>query len=260
MKGLTPSVIAAMTAILVAAAVLVALFTSPRGKTAAAWHQLVRPGRLSAAHAFLDNDCAACHTPVRGVEAANCIACHATNTALLQRQPTAFHADIRDCVACHPEHQGAAQHPTVMDHQALARIGLRQAKASNQEQVRAWLRRHRADARLTLAHPNVTPLEAALDCAACHATKDRHNGYFGRDCANCHTTTQWTIPEFRHPSPRSVQCAQCHQPPPSHTMEHFRMVSARVARQPGARVEQCYLCHQTTAWNDIKGVGYYKHH
>lgn len=43
-------------------------------------------------------------------------------------------------------------------------------------------------------------------------------------------------------------------------MEHFRMVSARVANQPNAQVNQCYECHQTTAWNDIKGVGWYKHH
>jgi len=43
-------------------------------------------------------------------------------------------------------------------------------------------------------------------------------------------------------------------------MEHFKMISARVARQPQARVEQCFACHQTTSWNDIKGVGWYKHH
>jgi hypothetical protein len=50
------------------------------------------------------------------------------------------------------------------------------------------------------------------------------------------------------------------RPPPSHTMMHFQMVSAKVARQPAARVYQCFLCHQTTSWNDIKGVGWYKHH
>ena len=27
-----------------------------------------------------------------------------------------------------------------------------------------------------------------------------------------------------------------------------------------ADVSQCFLCHQTNAWNDIKGVGWYKHH
>jgi hypothetical protein len=43
-------------------------------------------------------------------------------------------------------------------------------------------------------------------------------------------------------------------------MEHFAMVSKRVALKPDARVEQCFLCHLTTSWNDIRGVGYYKHH
>jgi len=33
-----------------------------------------------------------------------------------------------------------------------------------------------------------------------------------------------------------------------------------VARQPRARVDQCFLCHQTASWNDIKRVGWYKHH
>jgi len=43
-------------------------------------------------------------------------------------------------------------------------------------------------------------------------------------------------------------------------MMHFQMVSAKVARQPTAKVDQCYVCHQTTVWNDIKGVGLYKQH
>ena len=43
-------------------------------------------------------------------------------------------------------------------------------------------------------------------------------------------------------------------------MGHFHMVSMKVAGQHHAQVNQCYLCHQTTAWNDIKGVGWYKHH
>ena len=27
-----------------------------------------------------------------------------------------------------------------------------------------------------------------------------------------------------------------------------------------ADVSQCFLCHKTNAWNDISGVGWYKHH
>jgi hypothetical protein len=42
--------------------------------------------------------------------------------------------------------------------------------------------------------------------------------------------------------------------------EHFNKVCAVVAGQPQAQVNQCYLCHQTTAWNDIKGFGWCKCH
>ena len=52
-------------------------------------------------------------------------------------------------------------------------------------------------------------------------------------------------------------------------MMHFEMVSKRIAKpvlpgtntsHEGATVNQCYLCHETTSWNDIEGVGWYKHH
>ena len=52
-------------------------------------------------------------------------------------------------------------------------------------------------------------------------------------------------------------------------MMHFEMVDKTVAGKANSpsnqccgdvQVNQCYRCHQTNAWNDIKGVGYYKHH
>lgn len=234
----------------------------------AAWQRMASPGALSRPHAFLEHNCTACHTPVKGVEAANCIVCHADDVRLLQRQPTAFHGDVQSCRQCHAEHQGGGRHPAAMDHSALADIGLRELSAGKppddegrlvRDELVAWIRRNE-EATLPAGRPMISPREAALDCAVCHATKDRHRGFFGRDCAECHGTAAWTIPAFRHPSEQSQDCAQCHQAPPSHFMEHFHMISARVAQQEHARVDQCFLCHQTTAWNDIKGVGYYKHH
>jgi peroxiredoxin len=94
-----------------------------------------------------------------------------------------------------------------------------------------------------------------LNCASCHATKDRHWGLFGADCAQCHGTTKWTVPEFRHPSPRSTECAQCHQATQWHYMEMCFQMMTKVAREPSAKVNECYKCHQTTSWNDIKGFG-----
>jgi hypothetical protein len=268
------------------------------------WQQAVAPGALSQSHASLSNNCVACHTTVKGVEAGKCIACHANNSALLQRQPTAFHANIQTCTGCHVEHQGTVRMPTTMDHALLAQMGHRQLKATalkeglsvqeietavklldkfprdveneppassrNSKMVTSGALDSNSETKTAAKtsspqtlpgnHPRLGSNESMLNCVSCHATKDRHQGNLGANCLQCHATNQWTISEFRHPSSRSTNCAQCHLAPPSHNMMHFTMMSARIARQPNAKVNQCYLCHQTTSWNDIKGVGMVKHH
>lgn len=234
-----------------------------------AWQRMASPGALSQAHTFLEHNCAACHTSGKGVEATSCIVCHANNTALLQRQPTAFHADVSSCRECHGEHRGLHERLTVMDHTALSRIGLRQLKSNPDPEtddrlaaahLLRWINQQDGEAKTKQGHSGLTPQETILNCASCHANKDRHRGFFGQDCAQCHGSVAWTIPEFRHPPPTSLDCAQCHQAPPSHYMMHFKMVSMTTAGVEKAEVNQCFLCHQTTSWNDIKGVGFYKHH
>lgn len=231
------------------------------------WQAMVSPGALSGPHAFLENNCNACHTPISGVQASSCIVCHANNHTLLQRQPTAFHADISSCVQCHREHQGPFKRPTEMDHSALTAIGLQQLESNpdpnsedrmTAQQLTYWLGGQDTDH--PPGHPALTANEMVLDCAACHKNDDRHFELFGNNCASCHATSAWTIPQFRHPPAASMDCAQCHQAPPSHYMMHFKMISQKVAGRPHANVEQCYKCHQTTSWPDIKDVGWYKHH
>ena len=197
--------------------------------------QQALPGPLSTSHAALAGDCGACHTPIRGVEAASCIACHALNGSLVAQQTTAFHASASECAGCHVEHAGAAALRGPMDHQRFAQLA-----ASNDPAPR----RRAQD----------------LACLQCHERQDPHSALFGRDCAACHATERWAIDEYRHPSAQSRDCAQCHQAPPSHFMEHFAMVSQRVARQEHASVAECYRCHLPTHWNDIRGVGFYDHH
>lgn len=200
-------------------------------------HSLVDPGPLSSAHATVAPDCAQCHQALRPVGVDTCGTCHHHEPALLARHSTAFHADASTCGSCHAEHRGGARMPTRMDHDALLDL---------------------AAVHRTKLEQGVAP--SVLACASCHERADRHLGRFGADCAACHAMTQWAVAEFRHPSPRSRDCVECHREPPSHTMEHFAMVSQPAARQPQAQVEQCYLCHRTTSWNDIPGVGWYKHH
>ncbi|MBL8879203.1 MAG: hypothetical protein JNG88_08795 [Phycisphaerales bacterium] len=250
MKAL-PIIYGFVTLAALGAAVTIPYAMHERGSAAVpTWQNMVNPGSLSAKHAFLGNNCEACHTPHQGVTADRCTACHANAELLLSRQSTAFHATIGDCRGCHTEHQGAAHRAVVMDHDVLIRRKLRELPASARSVIAA----------LPVEHERIRPEETALDCAACHANQDPHRTLFGASCAKCHATRAWDIPEFRHPSPLSTECAQCHQAPPSHYMEHFRMVSMPVAGVEHADVSQCFLCHKTNAWNDIKGVGWYKHH
>jgi len=143
--------------------------------------------------------------------------------------------------------------------------------AQNTAQIREWLDsthpkqsqpatkvQPMSETMIIAAHND--PTNSRLNCAVCHQTKDVHRGLFGTSCIQCHNTDKWTIAEFRHPLPTSTSCVQCHQAPPSHYMMHFKMISMPIARQERAAVNQCYLCHQTTSWNDIKGAGFYKHH
>jgi hypothetical protein len=222
------------------------------------WRGFFQPGPLSVKHASLGGKCESCHTPTQGVQAAACIACHSTATAVLRAQPAAFHANIQDCRGCHVEHQGAAR-PTRMDHAALLRIGSHLALGA--EGHPGVLRQMANDIAAFLGIPVSQSAEKnGLACTSCHSNSDPHRELFGRDCASCHDTATWRIAGYLHPSPTSRDCAQCHQAPPSHSMMHFELVSKTVARQPQAQVNQCFLCHWTNSWNDIKGVGWYKHH
>ena len=265
MAGLTSGRVGLALGVVAAAALgsIIALRSWPHINVALLQRQ-VSPGLLSAAHGSLETNCAACHTPLKSADSTKCVACHATNTALLERQSTAFHATVGSCSTCHIEHQGATIRPVTMDHLALANVGLERVRQNlanpSNRRLLTWIREHNSPVAANQTHPKVTAAEAALNCSACHGTKDRHQKLFGEDCASCHGTASWIIPEFVHPSAGSTDCAQCHRAPPSHYMEHFRMVSQAVARVTDARVDQCFRCHQTTSWNDIKKVGWYKHH
>ena len=222
------------------------------------WQSFFQPGALSVKHAFLGDKCEACHTPIRGVEATACITCHFTAAADLGKQPTAFHANIQDCRGCHVEHQGATR-PTKIDHAALLRIGshLAVGTAGHPGVSRQMVNDMAAFLGVRVSQ---SAEKNGLGCASCHSNRDPHRELFGRDCAGCHDTATWRIAGFLHPSPTSRDCAQCHQAPPGHYMMHFEMVSKTVARQEHAQVNQCFLCHRTNSWNDIKGIGWYKHH
>ena len=240
------------------------------------WTAAAGPGPLSATHDFLRTRCEACHTPIRGVEAAACLTCHLTAAPDLVTKPsTAFHLNIGECAGCHVEHQGRDRRPINMDHAVLATVG--HARAAEAEArggpPEVGFRHVLARLRIllggslsdlvggTLATRPLPPeTRATLDCIGCHVNIDPHRTLFGRDCQGCHNVDAWAITTFRHPSPRSRDCVQCHQAPPSHYMMHFEMMDRMIAGQGNARVEQCFLCHQTDSFNNLKGIGWFKMH
>lgn len=275
----TSVVYTAMALIGLAVAIVVSVSVYRAGSTEVPlWTASVSPGPLSATHGFLGARCESCHTPTQGVEAASCLTCHATAAPELVTKPsTAFHMNIGECAGCHVEHQGRDRRPINMDHAVLATVGYARAatgqahglqvavEAGNRHAL-AWLRARLAGSGADLVGGPLLPpplsseTRATLDCAGCHANRDRHRTLFGRDCQACHNVDAWTIASFRHPSPRSQDCVQCHQAPPSHYMMHFEMMDRMIAGQANARVEQCFLCHQTDSFNNIKGVGWFKMH
>lgn len=255
---ITTALYAALAAVGATAVVLVPLIMYRSGSPVLpAWRAVVMPGPLSAAHAFLGGRCESCHAPDRGVEAASCLTCHTFAPELLAKQDTAFHATIGECAACHVEHKGGDR-PIRMDHGALVTAGAAGRPDQAERSSLAALERLLDEAGTALGPPGAAlPAKQAerLDCAACHGAQDPHRGRFGASCQSCHTTENWAVAGWQHPSPRSTDCAQCHQPPPSHAAGHFLGTAQRVAIRRPARIEQCYLCHQTNNFSSFRAAG-----
>ena len=226
--------------------------------------QFVSPGPLSPKHAYLANGrCTSCHETGVGVTVTNCTTCHASDARLLGRQPTAFHASIQECAACHIEHQRTNMRPLVMDHVELAKVGARTLARASRKDPDSAATLKSLETWFNIRSPEQLDAKSAreaLNCAGCHDRRDPHFKLFGADCAQCHGLTSWTVPGYQHPSPQSKECSQCHKPPPSHLMEHFAMISQKVAGKERASVNECFECHNTTGWNDIVDLGFYKHH
>lgn len=236
--------------VMLAGGTAIALLYQKGSTSIPGWQEAFQPGRISDKHAFLSGKCETCHTPVKGVEAAACVQCHASAATDLAKQPTAFHASIQDCRGCHSEHQPQSR-PTRMDHAILLQIGSHRAVgAAGHPGVTRQMIKDMADfVGLTLS---TGPETGALDCTGCHSKQDVHQSLLGTDCASCHETQSWRIASFLHPSPASKTCAQCHQAPPSHYTEHFAMAPIGMGGHGNARINQCYQCHQTNSFKDRK--------
>lgn len=214
---------------------------------------LLMPGKVSAAHARLEGQCANCHDRSdRGRQAQLCAGCHEQVREDL-RSGKGFHGRLiggerLQCRACHSEHQGRDADivkfvPEQFDHE------------------RSDFPLHDAHALLDCGSCHAAGKgyrEAPSTCFECHRTEEPHQGRLGKECASCHDAVTWAHVEFDHDktdfalsgkhadtacvachfgnrydgTPR--QCVSCHAPDDSHR---------------GARGADCGKCHTAARWD-----------
>lgn len=211
------------------AILLVLLFVYP--------HQMIAPGPLIPAHAALERNCFACHSPLRGASSARCMTCHVPTDIGLKttkdvpiRRPAvkpAFHTQLKntDCMACHSDHAG-----TLLTRTKSTRFEHSFLKSPIADQCGSC---H--------AKPNDS-LHATITggCVQCHATSGwtpatfAHDRYFVLDehhnvaCATCHIGNQF----------KRYTCYGCHQHQPA-------QIAAEHAEEGIRNIENCARCHRS---------------
>jgi hypothetical protein len=99
--------------------------------------------------------------------------------------------------------------------------------------------------------PEVMPVRAN-DCETCHtpeylaAVEPPHENIFPRECALCHTNTEWAPAIFSHDAVKSRECVLCHQSDYDGTADPVHS---------GMYPTTCDDCHGTTAWRPaLEGI------
>lgn len=208
----------------------------------------ITPGTLGEGHGALENDCLACHAPLRGVPRARCVTCHDLGTlglstvAGVARSPSSpkantLHRAIGEaaCTGCHVGHKGWG----------LAAAEARFVHSVLPEAIRADCAGcHASDRPQDALH---APLEAG--CGSCHGTAGwkpatyDHDRYFRFDrnhparCADCHPATG----DFK-----GYSCTGCHE----HALP--KMISEHREQQV-VELEKCARCHRSGDEHDILG-------
>jgi hypothetical protein len=126
--------------------------------------------------------CVDCHPKgLSNFDQTVCIDCHdKLDAGFMTRHQATFG---KDCLPCH---DGTGRNGANFDHSKLP------FKLSGKHSSVACEKCHTNAG--SLADLQKTP----QNCFACHAKDDKHNGTFGQDCGQCHTTATWKNAKFDH--------------------------------------------------------------
>lgn len=237
--------------------------------------QVFSPGKLSRAHARIENDCERCHEGTRSA-ANKCLSCHKT----LQSQLTAKHGyhariDVSHCGQCHLEHRGAdaelirwpngdmqqfphdkTGYPLRGKHRSLP---CRECHKPEYQQASLV-------AALSQGERQRTFLGLTRQCVSCHT--DVHRGSAGKLCETCHGEqnfktdlhfeqhNQTSFPlEASH---RNVPCVSCHKLGGALQFEgvngadcgscHPTPHRRTMLHKEGTSMVKCLSCHVANGW------------
>jgi hypothetical protein len=180
-------------------------------------------------HAQLSNDCGACHPAPWSSQTMNdlCVACHADVAKEIKSGGihASFMQTTPQCEGCHPDHNGPNAMLTTVDH----------------NQFPFKLTGAHAKVPCSRCHAGAKSLadfkSAPQDCYSCHAKQDKHNGSFGKDCGNCHSTSSWSGASFDH-AIFPVNHGTDQQPS-----------TCKTCHPNGTSTYTCYGCHRHTQQN-----------
>ena len=111
----------------------------------------------------------------------------------------------------------------------------------------------------TSCHVNGLFKGTPKDCYSCHAAVDAHQGQFGRDCTQCHTTSGWQNASFDHGGTgfpltglhENVACGNCHVNGIfADTPKTCFACHAEDDAHDGKFGQDCASCHTTSGWQN----------
>jgi hypothetical protein len=243
-------------------------------------HAQISPGPLARPHQKLNGteNCIKCHEVSTKSPTFRCLECHREIQDELQRNQ-GLHATFprsgpagAACVKCHSDHNGENFQivhwdptPKGFDHSKTGypldgkHIGVGCRACHTAQHISAPARPLLANKDLSRTWMGLSP-----NCATCH--EDKHQGRFGANCTQCHSTVDWKAAKidpgrFDHSKThypltgahREVSCQKCHTPAPDGQPRYAGIPFAACSNchadpHKGEFKPGCDSCHTTSTW------------